>query len=127
MTTYCSRNERGVLYRSRNGMIFGVFRGLADHLNISAFWLRVPAVFFLVTSFGWALGAYFLAALIMRLEPTSPEAQVRHDTACHDEGADSTRALQRIKRSFDRLSNRIERMESVVTSRERDWERRLNS
>lgn len=63
------RRPRG-LYRSRNGMIFGVCRGLADYFDLDAFWLRVAAVVgFIVTGF-FPLGVvYILAAMIMRKEP----------------------------------------------------------
>ncbi len=32
------------LYRSRNGVILGVCRGLADYFDFSAFWMRAIAV-----------------------------------------------------------------------------------
>lgn len=35
-------------------------------------------------------------------------------------------ALNRLKRSFDNLDRRIRRMEHIVTTREYDWERKLN-
>jgi phage shock protein C len=35
-------------------------------------------------------------------------------------------ALHRLKRTYDNLDRRIQRMESIVTSREYDWDRRLN-
>ena len=38
-----SRNSRMAgrgLYRSRNGVILGVCRGIADYFDLSAFWIR---------------------------------------------------------------------------------------
>ncbi|HHP7233096.1 MAG TPA: PspC domain-containing protein, partial [Desulfobacterales bacterium] len=35
--------QRG-LYRSRNGVILGVCRGIADHFDFSVFWIRLFAV-----------------------------------------------------------------------------------
>jgi phage shock protein C len=34
--------------------------------------------------------------------------------------------LHRLKRTYDNLDRRIQRMEHIVTSREYDWDRRLN-
>ena len=120
--------EEKMLYRSRNGMIFGVCRGIADYLNFSVFWTRVIAVGFLF--FGWflpATGAYFLAAILMKPEPVRPLDTVEDSEFYNSYAASRTMGLQRIKRAFDRLDRRIQRMENVVTSREYDWERRLNS
>jgi phage shock protein C len=36
-------------------------------------------------------------------------------------------AVDRIKRRYDNLERRIRRMEHAVTSREYDWEQRLNA
>ncbi len=35
-------------------------------------------------------------------------------------------AIQRIKRVYDSLDRRIQRMEAIVTARDYDWDRRLN-
>ena len=35
-------------------------------------------------------------------------------------------ALHRLKRTFDSLDRRVQRIESAVTAREYNWERRLN-
>ena len=35
-------------------------------------------------------------------------------------------ALSRLKRTFESIDRRIRRMETIVTDREYDWDRRLN-
>jgi phage shock protein C len=35
-------------------------------------------------------------------------------------------ALHRLKKTFDSLDRRIQRMEGIVTAKEYDWDRRLN-
>jgi phage shock protein C len=51
-------------------MFFGVCRGLADHLDISAFWIRAIAVVTVLCSgFFPGVVAYLFAALIMKKEP----------------------------------------------------------
>lgn len=58
------------LYRSRDGVILGVCRGLADYFNLSAFWLRVIFVVgFIVGGFFPAAVLYVLMGLLMKREP----------------------------------------------------------
>ena len=119
--------ERGNLYRSRHGMIFGVCAGIADYLGLNVFWVRVATVaLFLFTGIWPTAIAYILAALLMKPEPVIPieteEAQEFYNSYVSSRGL----ALHRLKRTFDNLDRRVQRMETIVTAREYDWERRLN-
>jgi phage shock protein C len=108
-------------------MILGVCKGLAGHLDFSVFWLRViAAVTMFLTGFWPMILLYFIAALLMKPEPVVP-FENDDDREFYDSYATSrTMALQRLKRVFDSLDRRIQRMEDAVTTREYDWERRLN-
>ena len=119
---------RGGLYRSRNGVILGVIRGLAEYFDFSVFWARVIAlVLLLVTGFWPITGLYFLGALLMKPRPMLPidndEEQEFYDSYV----SSRRRALDRLKRRYDAVERRIRRMEDTVTSRDFDWERRLNA
>ena len=71
MSKYYYRSRQG-FYRSRNGAIFGVCRGIAEHFDFSLFWTRAIAVIvFFITGFWPAVGLYLLAALLMKSEPLS--------------------------------------------------------
>lgn len=115
------------LFRSRRGIIFGVCRGLADYFNLSVFWMRLgAAVMFVLTGFWPVVIAYLAAALLMKPEPVVP-FRSEDDAEFYASYAGSrTGALQRIKRSFDSLDRRIQRMEDIVTSREYSWNKRMN-
>ncbi len=66
------RHERrhGRLYRSRDGMIFGVCKGLADCWNLRVFWVRIVAVAILLcTGIFPIVFIYLIAALLMKPEP----------------------------------------------------------
>jgi len=122
-----TRNYRNGIYRSRSGVILGVCRGLAAHFDFSIFWTRVIALILLfVAGFLPAIGLYLLAALLMKPEPVIPI----HDAAekeFYDSYANSRQgAVQRLKRRYENLQRRIQRMEHIVTSAEYDWENRLN-
>ena len=122
-----TRIYRNGIYRSRNGAILGVCKGLAEHFDFSVFWTRVIALILLfVAGFLPAIGLYLLAALLMKPEPVIPI----HDAAekeFYDSYANSRHgAVQRLKRRYENLQRRIQRMEHIVTSAEYDWENRLN-
>ena len=123
-----TRIYRNGIYRSRNGAILGVCKGLAEHFDFSVFWTRVIALILLfVAGFLPAIGLYLLAALLMKPEPVIPI----HDAAekeFYDSYANSRHgAVQRLKRRYENLQRRLQRMEHIVTSAEYDWENRLNN
>lgn len=120
------RTRRG-LYRSRSGVIFGVCKGIAEYLDFSVFWTRIIAVALLLFTGLWpVVGLYLLAALLMKPEPVMPIDTEEQQEFYNSYVTSSNLALHRLKRTFDNLDRRIQRMESVVTAREYDWERRLN-
>ena len=114
-------------YRSRQGLVMGVCRGLADYLNFPVFWLRLLLVLLMIFSAFWLIIAlYFLAAAIMKPEPVLPlstdEEQDFYDSYA---GVSRKSALTRLKRQFDSVDRRLQRMEDIVTSRDFDWEQRF--
>jgi phage shock protein C len=66
---YSYDSDRRGLYRSRDGMLFGVCRGIAEYFDISVFWTRVITVItFVMTGFFPIVVAYIIAALLMKPE-----------------------------------------------------------
>lgn len=62
--------ERTGMYRSRDGMVAGVCRGIAEYFDVSVFLTRAIAIFMLLCTGVWpTLGLYLLAALVMKKEP----------------------------------------------------------
>jgi len=118
--------QRSGPYRSRHGMIFGVCRGLADHFDLPVFWIRVFFVLAMLFTGFWPMGVvYLLVAFLMKLEPVLP-LQSADDAEFYNAYATSRGlALQRLKRTFDSLDRRIQRIEAIVTATDYDWERRL--
>ncbi|MCJ7595132.1 MAG: envelope stress response membrane protein PspC [Desulfobacterales bacterium] len=118
---------QGGLYRSRQGVILGVCKGIAQYFDFSVFWARAIAIILLLVTGFWPITIlYFIAALLMKPEPVVPiqssEEQEFSDSYIHSR----KRAIDRLKRRFGNLDRRIQRMEHTVTSREFDWEKRLN-
>ncbi len=119
---------RGGLYRSRDGILVGVCRGIAEYFDISVFWTRVIVLVLLFFTGFWPIMAlYFVAALLMKPEPVVPiqsnDQQEFYDSYIYSRKG----AIDRLKRRYDNLERRIRRMEHTVTSKEYNWDRRLNT
>ncbi|HEY7709921.1 MAG TPA: envelope stress response membrane protein PspC [Candidatus Entotheonella sp.] len=125
MTRMATEDRRG-LYRSRRGIICGVCRGVADYLDFSVFWTRaITVVLFFFTGIWPMVGIYVLAALLMKPEPLLP-IETDEEMEFYSSYVNSrAMALQRLRRVFDKLDRRVQRVEDAVTAREYDWERRL--
>ncbi len=118
----------GGLYRSRHGVILGVCKGIADYFDLSVFWTRTITLFLFFVTGLWPMGAiYFAAALLMKPEPVVP-LQGNGERDFYEGYVHSRKAaIDRLKRRYDGLDRRIQRMEHVVTSKDFDWDHRLHS
>ena len=121
------RSGHHTLYRSRSGKIFGVCRGISDYFDLSVGWVRCGAVCAaLFTGFYPIIGAYIVAALMMRTEPVLPLESEADEEFYQSYSTSRPMAIHRLKRTYDALDRRIQRLESQVTAREYDWDARLN-
>jgi len=112
------RSQRFGLYRSRDGWLLGVCRGLADRLGLPVWVARAFAMALLVT-LGWpVLVVYIACGLLLPLGP-------QRGASGRDAARPLTRAARRMARRAADLDARIARAESHVTSREFDFDRRL--
>ncbi|MBN1404789.1 MAG: PspC domain-containing protein [Opitutales bacterium] len=119
-----NRNSH-TLYRSRNGVIFGVLQGIADHFGLNIFWLRVIAIIlFLASGFFPIVLMYIVAALLMKPEPVrtlSGEDEEFYNSFTSNRKL----ALSRLSGKLDTLDRRARRIEDIVTARGYDWDRRM--
>ena len=147
------------LYRSPNGKVLGVFRGIAESMGFNICWTRIIGCFILLTltNFFGAHGLmvtvlvagffYLLAALLMQAPrpagtvPMPVSGEDRYDTASRPPVSPARYAgsypsptavrprvdLAQLDRQLDQLNHRIQRMEGIVTDRQFDWERRMES
>lgn len=121
------RTESGQgLYRSRDGVLLGVCKGLARYFDLSLGALRtIVVILFLITGIWPVTLLYLIAAMIMKMEPVVPFDN-DDDREFYDSYSGSrTGALHRLKRKFESLDRRIRRMEDAVTRRDFEWERRI--
>jgi len=123
-------NERSLrgLYRSRDGVLLGVCRGIAQHFDLSVTWIRLFVVVMLLLTGVWPItGIYLVASLIMKPEPVRPfENEEEQDF--YESYVDSRRrAAESLRKRYRDIERRIRRMEDAVTSKEYDWDRRMGS
>ena len=118
---------QGGLYRSRDGIILGVCRGVADYFDLSVFWIRFfVVILFFITGF-WPTGIlYFIIAFILKPEPVIPLENTDEQEFYDSYLRSKEMATDRIKRRYSNLERRIQRLEHSVTTPEFDWESRLN-
>lgn len=116
------------LYRSRDGWVFGVCKGIADSRGFSVTVTRIFALAIMI--FSWVvpfLIGYIALAIFLKQAPAPRfdnwDEEKFDDTLAYSKGT----ALKSLKTTFDRLDNRIRTMESRVTDKDFDWDERLKS
>ena len=114
--------SEGGMHRSRNGVILGVCRGIAEYFGFSIFWTRAVVVILFLVSGLWPItGLYFLAALLMKPEPAIP-VQSEDEEEFYDSYTRSRqRAVRQLRRRYENLQRRVRRMEHIVTTKEFEW------
>lgn len=117
--------KKNKVYRSREGMILGICKGLAIHYDIPVFWMRIGMGFTAMVTSGWAILVYFGLAMIMRPMPILPLSNEDENEFYDSYTSSRSMALHRLKRKFDGLNDRIHRMEDVVTSKDYQWQQRF--
>lgn len=115
-------NRTGGLYRSRQGAILGVCRGLAQYFDLSVFWVRTLTVIAFIFTGLWPVGVlYLVMALIMKPAPMVQLSSDAETEFYHSYTDSRAMALGRLKRTYGNLERRLRRIEDVVTSKDFSW------
>jgi len=118
-TTHTSRK----IYRSRTDKVFsGVCGGLAEHFGLSSNLLRVGFVIgSLATSFTITI-VYIICIFVMPLEGHPPYARTRgrsrREPPPIPKFKNRDEAISYLDHQFDKIEDKVRRMEDHVTSRE---------
>lgn len=119
--------SRGPLYRARDGMIFGVCKGLAERAELKTTWIRLVFILALVLTGIWPMVIiYTIAAIFMKPAPMQPLQSDDARDFYNSYVTDRSWALKRLHRKLSDLESRTSRMEDEVVDREFDWEQRLH-
>ena len=98
-----------------------------NHVGVASAGGRLFVIGGFITSFGPAIGIYIVAALVMKIEPVLPFETEEDHEFYHSYAASRSMALSRLKRTYDSLERRLQRLEGTVTARDYDWEERLHN
>ncbi|MDR1166916.1 MAG: PspC domain-containing protein [Deltaproteobacteria bacterium] len=105
-------------YRSKNGLIFGVARGLADHFGFSPFYARLAIVAVALLLCLWPMVLlYIAAALLLPTAPLSPPLTARDQDFMIYGQANLRGLIEGLSDQADKLGQRTRRIEDLVTSR----------
>ncbi len=139
--------------RSRNGILLGVFKGIAESKGWGVTQTRIGGAFVLIIASGIIgdrdLSRFFIAAFFYLLLAVLIPAESGDGRASIDRVGDDlvSRVRNRLEpgkpvppiatytrsdladlgRQMERLNRRVQRMEGVVTNRSYEWERRIRS
>jgi phage shock protein C len=116
------------LYRSRNGKLLGVCRGIAEYFDLPVGGTRAVVIILLFVSGFWPIVVlYFVAGLLMKPEPVIPFYGNGEEEFYNSYIHSKTGGIDRLKRHYEILERRLQRLEHTVTSKEYDWDDRLNT
>ncbi len=143
--------------RASNGKVLGVFKGVAESFGWSICWTRIVGISIMLCvagAFGvsgptaslLSVGFFYLLLAMLMSPPAGAgdgrnEAELdlssiyppRRETGARAAAVPSSRVASRrvdllqLDRQLDSLNRRIQRMETIVTDRQYDWDRRMNS
>lgn len=118
----------GGIFRSRNGVIMGVCKGISEYFQVSVVWVRIIFVVTLFFSGLWpVIGIYIAASFLMKPRQINPletdEEKDFYDTYVNSRIG----AIRALKARFESLEGRIRRMEDTVTASEFEWDRKMNT
>jgi phage shock protein C len=106
----------------------GVCRGIGDYFGFSVFWIRVILIIlFLISGFWPVVVLYFVAGFVMKIEPVIRSHHHDDEEFCETYARTRRPSSDYIKRRQQTLERRLRNLESTVTSKEYDWDRRLRA
>jgi phage shock protein C len=113
-------------FRARDGLFFGVAKGLAEHFGWPVGLVRLIFILAALLLFFWpTLVFYLLAALLLSPAPAGRLDSPADRDIWLQAQLDPSAALDRLGRRAAGLEKRLRRLEDFVTSRDYAWSSRL--
>lgn len=115
------------IYRNReHRLIAGVCGGIAEHFDFPVWAVRV-AVVALALFVPWTLLIYIVLAFLLKQAPEKQFRNYEEEEFYNIYQQSRPAALRKIHRQFQMLDNRLQRMESMVTSPEFELEKQYRN
>ncbi|MCX7019943.1 MAG: PspC domain-containing protein [bacterium] len=115
------------LYRSDDSVLFGVCGGIAEYFDLSSWGVRLVWVLLMIPAFPIMLIGYVVLALLLKRRPLESAAPRGSAKAWNGEWTPRSEMLAGVQRRFDTLDQRLQRMESIVTSPAFDLENKCRN
>ncbi len=115
------------LYRSKDGVFFGVCRGLSNWSEISVFWIRLIFLITLIAGFFPTIIVYAILAISIRPEPEQKVVSREEYDFYQNYMSSKKSALSRLKEQLEGIEYKTRRLEGIVTSKEFKWDRRMGN
>jgi len=125
--TYDRHNSPNKLYKDpRKGKLMGVCAGLSDYTGIKATYIRIALVVGAVFGFFfWILIGYLILGLALEPKPAGLYADPEEERFWRDVRTRPQATAADLRRRFRDIDDRIQRMESYVTSKRFKLDREL--
>jgi len=115
------------LYRDPGrGKIFGVCAGIADYFGVDTFLVRLAAVVGAVFFTMPIVGAYLLAALVLKVKPARVYASREEEDFWRTVATKPDRTLAGLRHKFRDVERRLGGIETYVSSKEFELNRAIN-
>ncbi len=116
------------LYRDREaGKLFGVCAGIADYIGIEVIVVRLAAVIGVVFFTMPVVGAYLLAALVLKPKPTRLYANREEEDFWRTLTTKPDRTLAGLRQKFRDMERRLIGLETYVSSNEFELNRAIKN
>ena len=115
------------LYRDRgNGKLFGVCAGIADYLGVDVLIIRIATVLGAVFFTMPVVGAYLLAALLLKPKPPKIYASREEEDFWRTVATKPDVTVAGLRQKFRDVERRLAGMETYVSSKEFELNRAIN-
>lgn len=115
---YDRHRRRPRIYRSSKDVVCaGVCAGIGEHFDFSANGVRLAFVLVtLLGGFPWVPITYCILCATMKPAPQEEFTDYKQEEFWNVYTSSRSEALLKVKRTFDAMDKRLQRMESIVTS-----------
>jgi phage shock protein C len=115
------------LYRDKeNGKLLGVCAGLADYLGVDVMFVRIGTVLGAVFFTMPVVGAYLLAALVLKTKPPRTYASREEEDFWRTVSTKPDVTVAGLRQKFRDVERRLAGMETYVSSKEFELNRAIN-
>ncbi len=117
--------NKGKLYRTENGKIMGVCKGLANYLRVDVSLVRLAFIIAAFITGGVFCIAYIVFGIILPID--NRDESIFDRARCNRSYKKQGFTVEDVKDEFYNLKSRIKNMENTMYDKESDWDRRYKN